>query len=108
MIATLKRQACSTTMASTLAPGATKMVKSATFGTTARNISCVTRPRAAAKVSAWLSQLCCPGPQSVFVTDLKGELYELTAGWRQEHAHNKSLALRAGRVLRLVLLQSNC
>jgi type IV secretion system protein VirD4 len=29
--------------------------------------------------------------ESVFVTDLKGELYELTAGWRQEHAHNKVL-----------------
>jgi CRP-like cAMP-binding protein len=27
----------------------------------------------------------------VFVTDLKGELYELTAGWRQEYAHNKVL-----------------
>ena len=29
--------------------------------------------------------------QSVFVTDLKGELYELTAGWRQKHANNKVL-----------------
>ena len=29
--------------------------------------------------------------ESVFVTDLKGELYELTAGWRQEHAHSKVL-----------------
>jgi len=29
--------------------------------------------------------------QSVFVTDLKGELYELTAGWRREHAHNRIL-----------------
>jgi type IV secretion system protein VirD4 len=29
--------------------------------------------------------------ESVFVTDLKGELYELTAGWRQEHAHDKVL-----------------
>jgi type IV secretion system protein VirD4 len=29
--------------------------------------------------------------QSVFVTDLKGELYELTAGWRKEHARNKVL-----------------
>jgi type IV secretion system protein VirD4 len=29
--------------------------------------------------------------QSVFVTDLKGELYELTAGWRQKHAKNKVL-----------------
>jgi type IV secretion system protein VirD4 len=29
--------------------------------------------------------------QSVFVTDLKGELYELTAGWRQKYAHNKIL-----------------
>lgn len=29
--------------------------------------------------------------QSVFVTDLKGELYELTAGWRKEYAHNKVL-----------------
>ena len=29
--------------------------------------------------------------QSVFVTDLKGELYELTAGWRHEHAHNRIL-----------------
>jgi type IV secretory pathway TraG/TraD family ATPase VirD4 len=27
----------------------------------------------------------------VFVTDLKGELYELTAGWRREHAHNRIL-----------------
>jgi len=27
----------------------------------------------------------------VFVTDLKGELYELTAGWRDEHAHNRIL-----------------
>ena len=29
--------------------------------------------------------------QSVFVTDLKGELYELTSGWRQKYAHNKIL-----------------
>jgi type IV secretion system protein VirD4 len=29
--------------------------------------------------------------QSVFVTDLKGELYELTAGWRHEYAHNRIL-----------------
>jgi type IV secretion system protein VirD4 len=28
---------------------------------------------------------------SVVVTDLKGELYELTAGWRSQHAHNKIL-----------------
>jgi type IV secretory pathway TraG/TraD family ATPase VirD4 len=27
----------------------------------------------------------------VFVTDLKDELYELTAGWRHEHAHNRIL-----------------
>jgi type IV secretion system protein VirD4 len=30
-------------------------------------------------------------PESVFVTDLKGELYELTAGWRQKYARNKVL-----------------
>jgi type IV secretion system protein VirD4 len=29
--------------------------------------------------------------ESVFVTDLKGELYELTAGWRQKYAKNKVL-----------------
>jgi type IV secretion system protein VirD4 len=29
--------------------------------------------------------------ESAFVTDLKGELYELTAGWRQKHAKNKVL-----------------
>jgi type IV secretion system protein VirD4 len=29
--------------------------------------------------------------ESVFVADLKGELYELTAGWRQKHAGNKVL-----------------
>jgi type IV secretion system protein VirD4 len=29
--------------------------------------------------------------QSVFVTDLKGELYELTAGWRQKYAKNRIL-----------------
>jgi len=29
--------------------------------------------------------------ESVFVTDLKGELYELTAGWRQKYARNKVL-----------------
>jgi type IV secretion system protein VirD4 len=29
--------------------------------------------------------------ESVFVTDLKGELYELTAGWRQKYAGNKVL-----------------
>ena len=29
--------------------------------------------------------------QSVFVTDLKGELYELTSGWRQKEAHNRIL-----------------
>jgi len=28
--------------------------------------------------------------ESAVITDLKGELYELTAGWRQEHAHNQS------------------
>jgi type IV secretion system protein VirD4 len=30
-------------------------------------------------------------PESVFVTDLKGELYELTAGWRQQCAYNRVL-----------------
>lgn len=30
-------------------------------------------------------------PESAVVTDLKGELWALTAGWRQEHAHNKVL-----------------
>src|SRR5260370_28061723 len=29
--------------------------------------------------------------QSVFVTDLKGELYELSAGWRHQYAHNRIL-----------------
>jgi type IV secretion system protein VirD4 len=29
--------------------------------------------------------------QSLFVTDLKGELYELSAGWRQQAAHNRIL-----------------
>ena len=29
--------------------------------------------------------------ESAIVTDLKGELYELSAGWRHEHAHNKIL-----------------
>jgi type IV secretion system protein VirD4 len=29
--------------------------------------------------------------ESVFVTDLKGELWALTAGWRQRHAHNRVL-----------------
>jgi type IV secretion system protein VirD4 len=29
--------------------------------------------------------------ESAFVTDLKGELYELTSGWRQKHAKNKVL-----------------
>ena len=29
--------------------------------------------------------------QSVFVTDLKGELWALTAGWRQQHANNRVL-----------------
>ena len=29
--------------------------------------------------------------ESAFVTDLKGELYELTAGWRRTYAHNKIL-----------------
>ena len=30
-------------------------------------------------------------PQSALIADLKGELWELTAGWRQQHAHNKVL-----------------
>ena len=29
--------------------------------------------------------------QSVFVTDLKGELYELSSGWRHQYAHNRIL-----------------
>jgi type IV secretion system protein VirD4 len=29
--------------------------------------------------------------QSAFITDLKGELWALTAGWRKEHANNKVL-----------------
>lgn len=29
--------------------------------------------------------------QSAFITDLKGELWALTAGWRQKHANNKVL-----------------
>ena len=42
--------------------------------------------------------------QSVFVTDLKGELYELTAGWREGHAKNKVSAIRTCRRNGLVLL----
>ena len=30
-------------------------------------------------------------PASAVITDLKGELWELTAGWRQTHAHNQVL-----------------
>ncbi len=30
-------------------------------------------------------------PNSAFVTDLKGELWALTAGWRKQHANNKVL-----------------
>jgi type IV secretion system protein VirD4 len=30
-------------------------------------------------------------PHSCVITDLKGELWELTAGWRKKHAHNKVL-----------------
>lgn len=30
-------------------------------------------------------------PQSAVITDLKGELWALTAGWRKEYAHNKVL-----------------
>ncbi|SEP42803.1 type IV secretory system conjugative DNA transfer family protein [Nitrosovibrio sp. Nv6] len=30
-------------------------------------------------------------PESAVITDLKGELWELTAGWRQRHAKNKVL-----------------
>lgn len=40
-------------------------------------------------------------PHSTVVTDLKGELWAMTAGWRQKHAHNKVIrfepaALQAG------------
>ncbi len=40
-------------------------------------------------------------PHSTVVTDLKGELWAMTAGWRQKHAHNKVIrfepaALHAG------------
>ena len=31
--------------------------------------------------------------QSVFITDLKGELYQLTAGWRHEHVPNRILRI---------------
>ena len=41
-------------------------------------------------------------PHSAVITDLKGELWALTAGWRQKHANNKTLrfepASRAGGV----------
>jgi type IV secretion system protein VirD4 len=30
-------------------------------------------------------------PESAVITDLKGELWELTAGWRKQHAHNRVL-----------------
>lgn len=30
-------------------------------------------------------------PHSVFITDLKGELWELTAGWRKKYANNKCI-----------------
>lgn len=30
-------------------------------------------------------------PSSAVITDLKGELWALTAGWRHDHAHNKTL-----------------
>lgn len=37
-------------------------------------------------------------PHSVLVTDLKGELWALTSGWRQKHANNKVILFEPGSV----------
>ena len=47
-----------------LAPGGTNAERSATSATTDQNISCVTRPRAAAKGLGWLSRPCFRGPKA--------------------------------------------
>jgi type IV secretion system protein VirD4 len=41
--------------------------------------------------------------ESVFVTDLKVELYELTSGWRQKHANNKVLRFEPAGGIRVLL-----
>jgi len=48
-------------------------------------------PTRSAKASAWLCQRCLSWGQSAVITDLKGELWALTSGWRQKHAKNKVL-----------------
>jgi Type IV secretory system Conjugative DNA transfer len=44
-------------------------------------------------------------PHSAFVTDLKREIYELTAGWRGTEGNNRILAIRAGKLDPLRCLQ---
>ena len=46
--------------------------------------------------------------QSAVITDLKGELYELTAGWRQEHAHNKVLRFEPAASSGSCCFKSSC
>ena len=70
------------------APGATKRY----LRHNGPNMCCVTRPRAVAKVLGWLSNILRGPKARVSRTSTASSLYELTAGWRQEHAHNKALA----------------
>ena len=40
-------------------------------------------------------------PHSAVITDLKGELWELSSGWRKTHGHNKVLRFEPARLNRL-------
>jgi type IV secretion system protein VirD4 len=54
------------------------------------NVLCYAPPRSGKGVGLVVPTLLS-WSQSAVVTDLKGELWSLTAGWRQKHAHNKVL-----------------
>jgi type IV secretion system protein VirD4 len=54
-------------------------------------VGAITSTQMVAKPIALILPTLLSWKHSAFVTDLKGELYELTAGWRQKHARNKVL-----------------
>jgi type IV secretion system protein VirD4 len=65
-----------------------KRGKIITYGTGPEHVLCYAPTRSGKRVGLIVPTLLS-WKQSVFVTDLKGELYELTAGWRHEYGHNK-------------------
>ena len=56
----------------------------------------VAAPTRAGKGVALVIPTLLTWPDSAIITDIKGELWELTSGWRQNHANNKCYKLDLG------------